>query len=436
SELESDSEPELENDSALFLPFGDLVKFIFDKADGRDVELPTNKVDHPSLDFEQLYNYAYGLLAGNSDPKGKKALVAVSGIVNTVQDTPAGVDLAKTVKKECLHPHLSTPIDELQELQLLLLESMGSDEDLPDLEALKVEWFALKRHTGSESGFGQDRIQDTDALKRHSGSFGQGHRSMTSTEPVEPVWKTGRSGIIMNEALFNIHGINQYIYMPANCIVALSTLRGELGCEASKDARVFVENFFGKTTKNIVGRKVDIHVKTKLDEWIEIAINEFKTNTATKATLEQQQRKSVRLNGSILRKLELKGVDISKSYPLILEGRGLQGYLYAMKGFDGLLGVGVASRKAMFIPSNAFQMRVFLQGNTLSTLFHYADHMRRYSIQVQQQLSSVAGEGFEAFLADSDDDVVVPPQGLVAPRIIFSPRKRKAELSLSDDGQE
>lgn len=144
-----------------------------------------------------------------------------------------------------------------------------------------------------------------------------------------------------------------------------------MGCEASKDARIFIENFFGKTTKNLVGRKVDMHIKTKLDEWIEIAINEFKTNGATKATLEQRQRKSVRLNGFILRKLESKGVDISQSYPLILEGQGLQGYLYAMKGFNGLLGVGVASRKALFIPSNAYQMQAFLQGNTLSTLFHY-----------------------------------------------------------------
>lgn len=71
--------------------------------------------------------------------------------------------------------------------------------------------------------------------------------------------------------------------------------------------------------------------------------------------------------------------------------------------------------------------------------------MRRYSIQVRQQLSSVTGEGLADFLNDSDDDDddnddtpydITPPQSPAAPKIVFTPRKRKAELSLSDDDEE
>ncbi|KAF9165785.1 hypothetical protein BGX21_003731 [Mortierella sp. AD011] len=174
-----------------------------------------------------------------------------------------------------------------------------------------------------------------------------------------------------------------------------------------------------------------MYIKTKLeDDWIELCVNEFKTSTATKATLEQQQQKSVRLNGPILRKLQASDVDISQSYPLILEGRGLQGYLYAIKEFEGLLSAGIATRTALVIPSNAFQMRAFLVGNTLSALFHYLDHMRRYSNYVRQNMT--AHEGLEDFMYSESD--VTPPSSPAPPSIVFSPsRKRpRAERELSD----
>ncbi|KAF9370318.1 hypothetical protein BGX21_005603, partial [Mortierella sp. AD011] len=137
-----DTEPEI--DHALHQPFFCLVKYIFEKADGKSAELPPRRSQYASINHQQLYDYAYDLLTSGSatDPKGKKALVAVSGIINTVQGAPPGIDLAATIKKESLHPLLDVPIHELHELQLSLLRTMGPAEESPDIDNLRLEVFS------------------------------------------------------------------------------------------------------------------------------------------------------------------------------------------------------------------------------------------------------------------------------------------------------
>ena len=65
---------------------------------------------------------------------------------------------------------------------------------------------------------------------------------------------------------------------------------------------------------------------------------EFKSCGASDAIYSQQQQKSVRLNSAILLNLVQRGVDISNSYPVIAEGRGLALDLYTLRWFDDVLG--------------------------------------------------------------------------------------------------
>ncbi|KAF9123772.1 hypothetical protein BGW39_008709 [Mortierella sp. 14UC] len=117
---------------------------------------------------------------------------------------------------------------------------------------------------------------------------------------------------------------------------------GELVSTAARDCRLLIEDEFGPTNKYICGRKVDMSIRVYADHtWDnEICVFEFKSTKASDAVCQQQQRKSVRLNGAILLDLEGGGLDITKSYPAIAEGRGLVVDFYTLRRYEDILGAG------------------------------------------------------------------------------------------------
>lgn len=108
------------------------------------------------------------------------------------------------------------------------------------------------------------------------------------------------------------------------------------------------------------------------DNWRhEVAIFEFKATTATQAMCEKQQRKSVRLNAALLYDLEAKGLDITKSYPIIAEGQALGLDFYALRRYDEILGAGRSTTKGISLPSHVDQLKAFFESETLFILLSF-----------------------------------------------------------------
>lgn len=149
--------------------------------------------------------------------------------------------------------------------------------------------------------------------------------------------------------------------------------RGELVSKASTKARQKIESIYGATTSTACGRKVDMSIRIRFDDrWQhEVAIFEFKASTATRAICEKQQKKSVRLNAAILHDLEAKGLDISKSYPIIAEGQALGLDFYTLRRYDNILGAGRSTSKGISLPSHVDQLKSFFESEAILTLLAF-----------------------------------------------------------------
>ncbi|KAF8926227.1 hypothetical protein BGZ58_000088, partial [Dissophora ornata] len=148
----------------------------------------------------------------------------------------------------------------------------------------------------------------------------------------------------------------------------------QLVSTAARSSRLIVEEEFGATKRHICGRKVDMSIRVYADHtWEnEVCVFELKSTNASKAICEQQQRKSVRLNGAILLELEHRGVNIANSYPTIAERRGLVMDFYTLRRHDDILGAGRSTLSDVWIPSHERQLKQFLKSNSLHVLLAFA----------------------------------------------------------------
>ena len=98
---------------------------------------------------------------------------------------------------------------------------------------------------------------------------------------------------------------------------------------------------------------------------------EFKAATATQAVCERQQKKSVRRNAAILLDPEAKGLDTSKSYPIITEGQALGLDFYALRRYDEVLGAGRSTTKGISLPAHVGQLTAFFESKTIFILLAF-----------------------------------------------------------------
>ncbi|KAG0058317.1 hypothetical protein BGZ89_001385 [Linnemannia elongata] len=168
-------------------------------------------------------------------------------------------------------------------------------------------------------------------------------------------------------------------------VVDKKDVLGELVSKASTQARQKAESEYGPTSSAACGRKVDMSIRIRFDDnWRhEVAIFEFKATTATQAMCEKQQKKSVRLNAALLYDLEAKGLDITKSYPIIAEGQALGLDFYALRRYDEILGARRSATKGISLPSH--------------------EHLREYAFEVTDVLANSAPTPF-GYVHDSDDE--------------------------------
>ncbi|KAF9915830.1 hypothetical protein FBU30_001732 [Linnemannia zychae] len=202
---------------------------------------------------------------------------------------------------------------------------------------------------------------------------------------------------------------------------------GELASPATKHARTLLEDEFGLTTRYIRGRKVDISARIYLNfSWDqEIGIYELKSSTISEDICERQQRKAVRLNGAVLMDLERKGVDISKYFPVIAEGKGLTIHLYTLRRYGDILGAGHATNCPIWLPADLIQLKQFLLSDSLHVLIAFAEHTKMFALDVKNVLAGIPSPCLPS----------TPPQkhAEVKPYILLSPSKNNKHGRIDDD---
>ncbi|KAF9158446.1 hypothetical protein BGX20_003395 [Mortierella sp. AD010] len=372
-------------------PFDRLVAYVFKTAQGRCATLPVSAPRNISGVMLEMYSEALKELKQPGPVIDKKdAFVLLSSIVNTVALSGRKFSISKKV---------------LQGSRLLPLEP--NSVDYKTIKAMLKD-LSKTLHPASETSTknyrGKPQFQ---SLKKR-------------------VWT------LLSEAQEETTG-------------------GELVSKASTKARQKIERIYGATTSTACGRKVDLSIRIRFDDrWRhEVAVFEFKASTATQAVCEKQQKKSVRLNAAILHDLEAKGLDISKSYPIIAEGQALGLDFYTLRRYDDVLGAGRSTSKGISLPSHVDQLKAFFESEAILTLLAFKEHIRQYAYDVTDVLANSEPTPF-SFDYDYREEAVVenastsnlpsrsstpPPRkrGLDA-FVLFSPSK-KSKLGVQEPAE-
>ncbi|KAG9071688.1 hypothetical protein KI688_005901 [Linnemannia hyalina] len=319
----SPTEPETDADAsevqivcsrAKSTPFYDLIAYVFQKVKKKPAVLPSFIPGGLSSNHKELYKAALDELRKPGPVQAKKdVLVMLSGIINTVVPSGRCFSLSKTI----VTSSQLTPVDPNSDTHKAVKEVLE--------RLLNALYPSLEKDRYADPQFVQ--LQKT-------------------------IW----------QGLCHAVDLKQTVSGMAT---------GELISKSSTDARQLAEAEFGSTTSSVSGRKVDMSLRIQVDnQWrSEIAVFEFKTASASQHICDIQQKKSVRLNAAILMDLEERGLDLTRHYPIIAEGKGLSMDFYALRRHGDVLGAGRAT-----------------------------EHLRRFSIDVTDTLAQSNATPF------NDDD--------------------------------
>ncbi|KAF9417759.1 hypothetical protein BGZ94_009868 [Podila epigama] len=345
-------------------PFYELIHHVFKKMRGESSMLPDIPRSYASKNHSELAKRAREELE-KADDVSRDTLVLLSGIINTLSPGSCAFTLSPEVKSQSLVPSLSQKLPVIENLMSELLSALcpGLDED-PYAEStligLQLKVMELLQQSLGKGATG--RTKDQKAV--HVVLMIMNHIcSLMATEQLAPP---------LSEHAF----VSAWAYI-FNVLFHSSKVRampGELTSTATRRTRLMVEEEFGATNRYICGRKVDMSIRVYADHtWEnEICVCELKSANASKVVCEQQQRKSVRLNGAILLELEERGLDICNSYPIIAEGRGLVMDFYTLRRYDDILGSGRSTLSDVWLPSHESQLKQFLKSDSLHVLLAFA----------------------------------------------------------------
>ncbi|KAF9993560.1 hypothetical protein BGZ80_002162 [Entomortierella chlamydospora] len=79
---------------------------------------------------------------------------------------------------------------------------------------------------------------------------------------------------------------------------------------------------------------------------------------------------------------------------------GLSFNFYTPRRYDDILGAGRSTTKGLSLPSQVFQLKTFLQSNSILTLLSFREHLRRYAVDVVDALAMPLSTPF----SDDDED--------------------------------
>ncbi|KAF9398090.1 hypothetical protein BGX21_008171, partial [Mortierella sp. AD011] len=263
--------------------------------------------------YKELYEYASSNLSqwdAITEVKKKSTMLALSGILNTMDDEMQHVKEFETAKAACFEADFASPSIDTKGTIDELVYALGADKDI----------WKLKTHC---------RVQQLDATKNRTES-------------------SNRARII---------NIVEYL--------------GELGLAETRKDRQKAEWSFALNKHNVKSRKVDLLFQSKIKNFKgkqcrqNIAVFEAKSVNSNQNTTWIHIRKAIRLNKSILCALQELGVDVA---PLILDIQGQRAYIYTVKKIDGYYCTGKVSAQGIRLPTTPFEMHRFITDGGLNAL--------------------------------------------------------------------
>ncbi|KAK3808266.1 MAG: hypothetical protein J3Q66DRAFT_354339, partial [Benniella sp.] len=333
-------------------PFKPLIDYILKKVRGEAANLPqwaldAIKVDNPAAEKKNEFELR------------KDVLVILSGIINTISPAMRDLSLSDTIEGNSALPTFKT--EAYQEAVKGILSDM-LHALCPGLQ----KWVRLFRETREKV------LEVVSYLCTVITSKGL---ALPNTEYVfVSVWS---------------HVLN--LLFDSNLVRAIP---GELGSAASESAKLATEKEHGVTTRYVGGKEVDISIRIEQNsDWdTEIAVFEFKPDGVEESICNRQQRKSVRLNTAILLELEKRGLDATKYFPVIAEGKWRAVNFYTLCRYGDVHGAGRTTAESALLPESDYSMKTWLKSDSLHLILALVDRTHLFARAVKEAMSSnVAG---------------------------------------------
>ncbi|KAK3827548.1 MAG: hypothetical protein J3Q66DRAFT_362772 [Benniella sp.] len=317
--------------------------------------------------IKELYQFAKDNLLGWADlhPVDRKTtLVALSGVVFTIDQSMSHFTDFELVRKACFDETLMTPTEETKNLAEELTGVMNLEDDEKNLRALddycsserlKVANFTPRRRLLN--------LVLILCLKLELQAW-----SNTSEAAAVAIW----------EEVFRA-------LLPST----MRTLTGETGLVESKVDRRSAEEAHANNNYNVRGRRVDLLIQTILDPGSaketgpsqNVVVFEAKRSGKTSDEIDIQTRKCVRLNKSLVG--THRGLDIKGKEPLILDIHGCRAMVYTIKRMDTFYGAGKVTDKYLELPDTSARMKSFLESGTLGALVKIAGRLEELNRAIQ-----------------------------------------------------
>ncbi|KAG0007766.1 hypothetical protein BGZ80_004257, partial [Entomortierella chlamydospora] len=177
---------------------------------------------------------------------------------------------------------------------------------------------------------------------------------------------------------------------------------GELTSDATKEIRTLQEKELSGTSKNVCGRKMDLHLH--LND-LELDNSEFKAVGVNIEENKKQSRKNIRINKAILIYLqrhirfELKNDD----YMVFLDVSGYSGAIVYLKRYNDIHVSGLLCQAPIKLPINEKGLSVFLKGQSFGWLLTYVKHL----LHMQQEVEDAQVQAMDSRFMDQEQ--TTPP---------------------------
>ncbi|KAF9207766.1 hypothetical protein BGZ49_010588 [Haplosporangium sp. Z 27] len=366
-------------------PFVDLVSDLYRKFrfGHKPPVLEQSMISFPNDSQKQLYQYSKNILDKWEDAdriKRKNCLVALSGIINTIDSSwQEHFTMFNKIKEDCEIPGIFN----------------GSSHQLEIFNTLKEVLERLRRYCMKRSIELEEQEESNNLLQEEE------------IDRLKEEWKIMRIMEVLCREIESNQTMERlsehevvYIWREISRILfedCMSIRTGELSAEATRDNRIQVEEHFGGSESN-----------AKIAE-------------SSQDTLQTQLCKNVRINAALANSVRtFVDADVPRRSPIILDIEGTNAMLYLVRRVeDGVFGAGVVSTQSIVLPTCVGDIPHFLDSGNICALLHIGSH----NIEFTKMLQSAARKSFETFIHKKINGRLSSQEN--DPCIIFTPTKKQ-----------
>ncbi|KAF9979392.1 hypothetical protein BGZ65_006648 [Modicella reniformis] len=366
---------------------------------------------------KELYTFAKSILDEWDDCariKQKNCLVALSGIVNTMdEETRQNCTASSVIVDHCHDKDFFTVTESQKQVYGDIKRVLGSGtlKELRDLRRYCSRHYNNLEEVSDNGGWPPDEVGENDEKLKIMRLMEFICSEMMSTEQIT---KTSE-----HEDVFVWRGLARILY-DHDLVVRV----GELGATATRHDRVAVENEFGGKESNVRSRKIDLMHQLCLQgrqKALEMIAWEAKSDGTAADALQAQLRKNIRINASIMNKLSpYLGTDFPRPSPMVLDIVGSRALVYMVSKIEPrIFGAAAVMNRMIELPTSPVTIADFLDGGHMSALLRIGFHNSKFA--------SLVKDGYKKAL---NQEVMAKMTGAAGvrneePPAIFTPSKKR-----------